>query len=274
MRKRIINTLICTGVLCLAGSGAAMADEMKGNTTGGEVTTGSGVSTGGGASGSKEVANAKDTVQEAAQVVQQLGSDPGTKDVLGQAKTVFIVPDYGRASLGVGGAGGQGVLVANQEGSWSAPAFYNIGAINAGLQAGVEAGPIAFLIISDKALEDFRNKNNFSLNADAGLTIVNFSRRGQLSAGKGADVIVWNGTKGLYGDLAVSVSDIFWDKEANQAYYQKKVDASDIIGGQVKDPMPSSPLESEFSALESGSPRGNTPGTQQEENYKDQEQQY
>ena len=243
-----------TSVLCFACSGLTMADETKPNAAGGGATTESDASTGGSASDSKESVNAKETVQEATHVVQQLKSDPRTKDVLGQAKAVFIVPDYGRASLGVGGAGGQGVLVANNEGTWSGPAFFNIGAINAGLQAGVEVGSIALLVMTDKALEGFRKENNFSLSADAGLTIVNFSRRDQLPVGAGADVIVWTGTKGLYADLAVSVSDIFWDGKANQAYYQQMVDASGIINGTVKEPMPGSPLKSEFSALETGSP--------------------
>ena len=276
MRKHTINTLIYTSIMCLSYSTAVMSDEMNSNATGGSALSA------GSTSSFKKLSNAKETVQEAAQVVQQLKSDPRTKDVLGQAKAVFIVPNYGRASLGVGGAGGQGVLVANNDGTWSAPAFYNIGAVNAGLQAGVEAGSIAFLVMSDKALEGFRKENNFSLNADAGLTIVNFSKRGQISAGRGADIIVWTGTKGLYGDLAVNVTDIFWDNDANRAYYQQTVDASDIINGTVKEPIAESPLKSEFSALEfrsspnanspsrsspTGSPLDNTPSGDQEEQY-------
>lgn len=202
----------------------------------------------------EEQKNAKETAQEAAQVVQKLRADAETRNALSQAKAVFIVPDYGRAALGVGGAGGQGVLVANNNGTWSAPAFYNIGSLSLGLAAGAEAGSIAFLIMNDKATEGFREDNNFSLNADAGITIVNWSKRGQASAGKGADVVAWSDTKGLYGDLAVSVADIMWDDEANMAYYQRNVTANDIISGSLQDPMASSPLKSEFSALESGAP--------------------
>jgi lipid-binding SYLF domain-containing protein len=131
---------------------------------------------------------------------------------------VFIVPDYGRAALGVGGAAGQGVLVANNDGRWSSPAFYNIGAINIGLQAGAEAGSIAFLVMSDDAMQNFEEENNFSLDADAGLTIVDYSKRAQANLGKGADVVVWSDTKGLLGELAISVADIMWDNEANQAF--------------------------------------------------------
>lgn len=204
----------------------------------------------------EELANAKELIDESARVVEQLRADPETRDVLKQAKAVLIVPDYGRAALGVGGAGGQGVLVANNGGTWSNPAFYNIGTVNLGLEAGVEAGSIAFIVMSDQALAGFEDSHNFSLNADAGLTIVNWSNRAQASAGKGADVIAWSDTEGLYGDLAVSVTDIFMDEEANRAYYGQTANARDIITGKTQAPQGQSPLQSEFSALESAPNQG------------------
>ncbi len=199
---------------------------------------------------SEEKAEAKDLVQNAAKVVQKIKSDEDARGALSQAKAVYLVPKYGRAALWIGGAGGQGVLITKHGDTWSSPAFYNMGAISAGFAAGIEGGSIAFMIMSDQALEGFRKEHNFALNADAGLTIVNLSARGQASAGKGADVVVWSDTAGLYGDVAISVSDIFWDDEANHAYYNRDVAAADIMQGMVKDPVAEDPLRSEFSALE------------------------
>ncbi len=248
MYKRSI-TVIGASFLCAALSGPVLAAQSA--------------SDNGNIAATEESSNAAEVVREAADVVQKLKANPETRNTLKQAKAVYIVPDYGRAGLGVGGAGGQGVLIAHNNGSWSAPAFYNIGTVSLGLEAGVSGGSIAFLIMSDKALDGFRNENNFSLNADAGLTIVNWSKRGQASAGKGADVIAWSDTKGLYGDLAVSATDIFWDDGANKAYYQKSASARDIISGNVKAPESANKLESEFSALE-GAPSSdrNTPASQ------------
>ncbi|MDT8386213.1 MAG: lipid-binding SYLF domain-containing protein [Thiogranum sp.] len=236
MRNRI-TTLICSSFLCLAGAGPVLAAETQ------EVEQ---------TLATEANENTRELVQKSAEAIEKLTNDSEAREVLNQARAVFIVPDYGRAALGVGGAGGQGLLVAKNEGSWSAPAFYNIGAINVGVQAGIEAGEIAFLIMSEPAMEGFRDEHNFSLNADAGLTIVDFSARGQASAGKGEDVIVWADTEGLFADLAVSVSDIFWDEEANQAYYNQSVALTDIIDGNVQDPMADSELRSEFAAMEEG----------------------
>ncbi len=234
-----IHMLICTSALGLAFTGPVLAESSAATPSNVEKSA-------------KEQKNANETVAEAAQVMEQMRKQDDA-GVLNQAKAIFILPDYGRASLGIGGAGGQGVLVVNNDGQWSGPAFYNLGSVNIGLEGGVEAGSIAFLMMTDKATRGFEDGHNFSLNADAGLTIVDWSKRGQLSAGKGADVIAWADTEGLYGNIAVNVTDIFWDDEANRAYYQQKVAASDIFSGSVKDPSASSPLKTEFSAMEAGS---------------------
>ncbi len=238
-----IYTLISTSALALALGGPVLAETSPESSA---ATPANAEKT------AEEQKNARETVAEAAQVLEQMRKQDSA-GLLSKAKAVFIVPDYGRASLGIGGAGGQGVLVVNNGGQWTGPAFYNIGSVNIGLEAGVEAGSIAFLMMTDKGIQGFEDGHNFSLNADAGLTIIDWSKRGQLSAGKGADVIAWADTEGLYGNIAVNVTDIFWDDEANRSYYQKKVAANDIFSGSVQDPSPSSPLKSEFSAMEAGS---------------------
>lgn len=203
-----------------------------------------------GTKSSDELKSAKETVRGAAKVVDKITSDPKASHLLEQARAAFIVPDYGRASLIVGGAGGRGVLITRTDNGWSAPAFYNVGSINFGAAAGAEGGSVAYLIMSNDALKGFKEDHNFALNADAGYTIVNYSGREQTSIGKGTDIVVWSDMKGLYGDFATSVSDIFWDKGANNAYYHQPVTISQILDGSVKDPMSQSPLRSEFSAFE------------------------
>lgn len=204
----------------------------------------------------EELGNAKETVIEAAAVIEQMKADEDAPRLLEQAKAVFIVPDYARGSLIAGAAGGQGVLVAQTDDGWSGPAFYNIGAVNVGAAAGFEAGSVAFLLMTDDAMDGFDQTHNFALNADAGLTIFDWTERAQIAAGKGADVVVWSDTEGLYGDLAISVSDIFWDEQAHAAYYGQAVAPDLIIVGEVSDPMSDSQLRSEFSALEERSPSG------------------
>ena len=172
-------------------------------------------------------------LDKAAQAVKAMRKDAQVDKLLQQAKGVFIIPQYGRAALGVGAQGGAGVLVAHHGGKWSAPGFYNFGGVSMGLQAGVEAGSIAMLLMTDKALNMFNNNGNkFALTADAGLTIVDYSARATGTAGQG-DVVLWSNAKGVLADLNVGVTDINFDEKETRVYYGKPVSAQDIVSGKA-----------------------------------------
>jgi lipid-binding SYLF domain-containing protein len=194
---------------------------------------------GGSAAGSTSSAqgDAVKRVSDATDVVNMLAKDPGMSKLLGQAKGVYIVPSYGRAALGLGASGGAGVLVVKRpNGNWSDPAFFNMGGLSLGLQAGAEGGQLAMVLVNDKAVSSFRNKNNFSLSADAGLTVVDWSKYAQGSAGKG-DVVVWAGTKGLFGNAAtIAVNDIHFNQRANDSFYGKPTSVQEVADGKVTNP--------------------------------------
>lgn len=202
-------------------------------------------------------------VREATKVVGQMERDPGMKKLLQQAKGVFIVPDYGRVALGVGGRGGEGVVLIKHGNTWSDPAFYNIGGISVGLQAGAEAGSIAMVLNSDKAVKTFMQNNNFSLNAEAGLTVVNWSGKAQASAGKG-DVVIWSDTEGLFGGATASVTDINFDEDETAGYYGKQVAVRDIFNGKVRGPAQANMLKQALAGKGSSSTATGSSGTQQQ----------
>ena len=115
--------------------------------------------------------------------------------LLKKAKGVYIVPDFGRGGLIVGGRGGAGVMLAKHNGRWTDPAFFNFGGVSIGAQAGGSGGSVAFILMSQDAVDAFKNGNQFSLNSGAGLSIVNYSANAQASAGKG-DIVFWSNTEG------------------------------------------------------------------------------
>ena len=115
---------------------------------------------------------------------------------------------------------------------WSDPAFYDFGAISIGAQAGGSGGAVVFLLMDQSAVDAFKSGNKISLNAGAGLSIVNYSANGQASWGKG-DIILWSDTAGAYAGATVSVTDVNWADGNNRAYYGKKTDMSAILNGKV-----------------------------------------
>jgi len=176
-------------------------------------------------------------VANSADVVHRMAAEPGMDKLLAQARGVYIVPTYGRAALGLGAAGGAGVMVAKRpDGTWSEPVFFNLGGISVGAQAGAEGGPVVLVLMNDKAVGEFKKKNNFSLSADAGLTVVDWSRQAQGIAGTG-DVVAWSGTKGLFGNVAtLAVNDIRYNEGANRAYYGRPVTVDDVMAGKATNP--------------------------------------
>lgn len=184
-------------------------------------------------------ATATRRVNEAVAVVKQMDADPTMRSVAENAQGVLIVPTYARAAFGIGGQGGTAVLlIKKSDGRWSDPVFYNIGGINFGAQAGAEAGPIAFTLNNDKAVQRFTEKNNFSLSADAGITVLNWNKLAEGSTGAG-DVTAWSGTKGLFGNIVtLGVNDIRFNQRLNNSYYHqtKNISITDVISGKVKNP--------------------------------------
>ena len=193
--------------------------------------------------GAKPAQRATERVSDALAVVRQLEAEPRMKQLLQQGKGVLIVPSYGRAALGVGAHGGAGLLLLKRsDGAWSGPVFYDLGGLTVGLQAGAEGGPIALVLNNEKAVNEFMKKNNVALSADAGLTVLNWSKLAQGTAGTG-DVVAWSGTKGLFGDVAaVGVNDIRFNQSLTNAYYGRTLSPREIAAGTVSNPQ-SEPLQ-------------------------------
>lgn len=221
IKKNSPRMLLAAGALALISiGGPACAQDTLGTKSAATVAT-------------KPEATAIKHVSDAVTVAQRMLQEPRMKELLAQAKGIFIVPTYGRAALGVGASGGAGVLLVKRaDGTWSDPAFYNLGGISAGAQVGAEAGAIALVLNNEKAVNKFMQKNSFAVNAAAGLTIVNWAKIAQGSLGDG-DVVAWAGTKGLYGNLvAVGVSDIRYNQRLTNAYYHTTVTAADAVAGK------------------------------------------
>jgi lipid-binding SYLF domain-containing protein len=178
----------------------------------------------------RDVEDANDQVKDSVAVVQKIRQDAELSKMLDRAKAVLIIPEYGQAAAVVGGAGGEGVALLRHADGWSAPAFYNIGGVTIGPQVGAEGGAIALLLMTDRSAKLLTEKNKFSLDAKADLTIIDWSAKAQESAG--ADVIAWSDTKGLFAGGAVGVSDINWDDDENEAYYESDdLSAHDVLTG-------------------------------------------
>ena len=73
------------------------------------------------------------------------------RDNLPSARGVLIVPQFWRAGFIFGGAGGNGtLLVRDNPGDWSYPAFYTVSTGSVGLQGGAEVAEVILMIRSQR----------------------------------------------------------------------------------------------------------------------------
>jgi len=90
---------------------------------------------------------------------------------LSRARGVMVFPRVVKASLLVGGEGGNGVLVMKRpDGSWSDPAFYSLGAPSIGLQIGYQEATMVLFIVDDDTLTRLADAS-IELGSKSGVTM-------------------------------------------------------------------------------------------------------
>jgi len=172
-------------------------------------------------------------VDKAKMTVEAFIADPsvGTaiRDLKGETKALFIVPQFLRGAFVFGGAGGSGVLIVRDEKTkkWSEPVFYTIGSASFGLQIGGDVSEMIFVVRNQKGLEEFY-RTDFKLGADVSMAVGPVGE-GTSAKGMTADLVAYAKKKGVFAGIAVDGSIIAVSDDANHAYYGKPVRPTDII---------------------------------------------
>jgi lipid-binding SYLF domain-containing protein len=176
---------------------------------------------------------ASQTVEKAKLTVETFQSDTTfTRNYDGYLKTAkgfLIIPQMVKGAFIFGGSGGSGVLVARNEetGVWSQPAFYTLGGVSFGLQAGGQASETLIIVTNERGLNRLLN-SGAKLGADLSMAA------GPIGEGVGtanitADLIVFTRNKGLYGGVSVEGSVVDVRQSWNRAYFGEDLRPSDIL---------------------------------------------
>ncbi len=181
-----------------------------------------------------EVKKPEQLVEKARFTLANFVADPNMdafRDLIKKAKSVFIMPQLLKGAFIFGGSGGSGVFLARDErtGTWSEPAFYTLGGVSFGFQAGGQASEVVLLFMSERGVSAMLG-SSFKLGADASVAL------GPVGAGVGgesvalsADIIAFSRAKGLYGGVSLEGSVVAVREEWNRAYYGKSVSPTDIL---------------------------------------------
>jgi SH3 domain-containing YSC84-like protein 1 len=148
------------------------------------------------------------------------------REHLKEVKGLLIYPQVLKAGFIVGGSGGTGLLVVNEKGEWSEPAFYSIGSISFGLQIGGEAAEIIVMAMSQKAIDSlFSSSFKFGGDTSIALGPIGVGIKGNITA----DFISFARSRGLYAGINLEGSVVDVRDSLNRAYYGKWVSPVDII---------------------------------------------
>lgn len=149
---------------------------------------------------------------------------------VGGARGVFIVPQMLRGGFIIGGSGGRGVLLAQDAVSaqWSSPAFYSMGSVSLGFQAGADASEIILLIMTDRGLNAMLS-TDYKIGADVA---VSAGPVGASAKAQTADILAFGRSQGLYGGVSVEGAAISPLDDWNRQYYGKPVQVFDILINQ------------------------------------------
>ncbi len=156
------------------------------------------------------------------------------RENIGSAKAVLIVPQNVKGGFIFGGSGGNGVMLARRNGTWSHPAFYSIGSLTFGLQIGGEVSEMILLIMTNRGVDRLLS-SSFKLGADLSVAA------GPVGAGAKAqtvDVLAFARSKGLYGGINIEGAVIKIRNGFNEDYYRRRgIRPRDIVTeGAVQQP--------------------------------------
>ncbi len=148
-----------------------------------------------------------------------------------KAKAVLIYPQVLRGAFILGASGGSGVLLARDPatGKWSDPAFYTIGEVSFGLQAGGEASEVVLVALTERGVTALLSTSaKLGANASVAAGPVGVGAEAA-TANLSADLVSYTRNKGLYGGLSLEGAIVATRGALNKAYYGEAATPTDIL---------------------------------------------
>src|SRR6516165_3863476 len=176
---------------------------------------------------------------DAAKVLTEIMNIPENaipEDLMARAHGIAVIPHVVKGAFVFGGQWGKGLMSQRHEdGSWSAPAYIEIGGGSFGLQIGVQANDIVLVFTDEDGVKGIL-KGKVKLGADASATAGPVGRKAEV----GTDVLLrsavfaYSRSRGLFAGISLDGSVIGMDDNANRKIYGKDVTGEDILLGKVR----------------------------------------
>lgn len=203
-----------------------------------------------------QAGEAQNLVDKARLTVAAFSNDPDMGDMrtlMREARGVMIIPQVLKAGFFIGGEGGTGVLLSRDDGGWSAPAFYTMGAGSIGLQFGAQASEVVLIFMNERAVDAVLH-NRVKLGADASVAAgpVGTGIEAATTTNFRDDIYSYSRSKGLFAGASVEGAVIEPRESLNQEYYGRAVTPEEIVLKRSVDNPGADELQAVLSALVGG----------------------
>jgi lipid-binding SYLF domain-containing protein len=191
-----------------------------------------------GAQESRKPSAEAERAAEAATVLTEIMGIPENsvpEELMARAHGIAVIPHVVKGAFGIGGQWGKGLMSQRHEnGSWSQPAYIEIGGGSFGLQIGLQASDIVLVFTDEDGLKGLL-KGKVKLGADASATAGPVGRKAEI----GTDVLLksavfaYSRSKGLFAGISLDGSVVGIDDSANTKVYGKDVTGEQILLGKA-----------------------------------------
>ncbi|MGH8193532.1 MAG: lipid-binding SYLF domain-containing protein [Woeseiaceae bacterium] len=165
----------------------------------------------------ERIANATDVVAQLLQIPEQ--SVPPA--LLARAYAIAVIPNVVKIGFGLGARRGKGIVVVRQDnGSWSNPAFVTLTGGSFGWQIGAQSTDIILVFKTRKGVDDIAD-GKLTLGADASIAAGPVGRSAGIATDIDfqAEVFSYSRSRGLFAGVALEGAGISMDRDANAAFY-------------------------------------------------------
>lgn len=165
----------------------------------------------------RRVSDATDVVDQLLRIPEQ--SIPTA--LLSRAYAVAVIPHVIKVGFGIGARRGKGLLVVRQEdGSWSNPAFIALTSGSFGFQIGAQSTDIILVFKTRKSIDGIAN-GKLTLGADASIAAGPVGRHTEVATDLSfrSEVYSYARSRGLFAGVALEGGGISMDRKSNAAFY-------------------------------------------------------
>jgi lipid-binding SYLF domain-containing protein len=183
-------------------------------------------------------ATEQDTVNRSADTIREFRHMPEKgipPRILRRAQGLAIISVV-KAGFIFSGKAGEGVVVARTGRGWSGPSFIGTGGAGWGPQIGAQVTDFVIVLNSERAVRAFSKGGNVTLGADASVAAGPVGRAAEADVTPRAAIYTYSKSKGLFIGASLEGAVIGTRNGANERYYGRPVNPSDILHGRVPPP--------------------------------------